>query len=207
MRLATLAGLSVASVRLETVSGKDVLLVERFDRERTSTGWARKGMVSVLTILGLEEMLARYASYETLAAIIRHRFSNPQATLKEMFSRLVFNILCSNTDDHARNHAAFYSGGELTLTPAYDICPQGRIGNEASQAMLISGQNNLSQFKTCLATAHNFLLSQEQAYAIFEHQKSIIEKHWDSVCEQAQLSRVDRMRLWGRQFLNPYSLL
>ncbi|WP_197743333.1 type II toxin-antitoxin system HipA family toxin [Desulfosarcina ovata] len=38
------------------------------------------------------------------------------------------------------------------MTPAYDICPQGRAGNEASQAMLIAGNNNLSQLKTCLQT-------------------------------------------------------
>jgi serine/threonine-protein kinase HipA len=56
-----------------------------------------------------------------------------------MFSLLVFNILCGNTDDHARNHAAFWDGKVLTLTPAYDICPQGRTGNEASQAVRICG--------------------------------------------------------------------
>jgi len=57
---------------------------------------------------------------------------------------LVFNILCGNTDDHARNHAAFWDGKALTMTPAYDICPQGRTGNMASQAMLISGNNNIT---------------------------------------------------------------
>src|SRR5690606_2474111 len=103
-----------------------------------------------LTLLELDEMLARYASYENFAEIIRHRFIHPKETLRELFSRMVFNILCGNTDDHARNHAAFWDGKQLDLTPAYDVCPQGRTGNEASQAMLISGNNNLSQLKTCL---------------------------------------------------------
>jgi hypothetical protein len=110
----------------------------RFDRVPKGDGWSRKAMVSALTLFGLDDMMARYASYETFAEIIRHRFTEPKATLTEVFSRLVFNILCGNTDDHARNHAAFWNGKELTLTPAYDICPQGRTGNEASQAMLIS---------------------------------------------------------------------
>jgi len=122
-----------------------------------------------------------------------------------MFSRLVFNILCGNTDDHARNHAAFWNGKELTLTPAYDICPQGRAGNEASQAMLISDNNNLSQLKTCLATAHNFLLSEVQARAIFEKLTAAIQQHWDAVREEAELNEVDRRMLWERQFLNPFS--
>ena len=89
-------------------------------------------------------MIAQYASYETFAEIIRHRFTNPRKSLEEVFSRLVFNILCGNTDDHARNHAAFGDGKDLTLTPAYDICSQNRAGNEASQAMLICGNNDLS---------------------------------------------------------------
>jgi serine/threonine-protein kinase HipA len=60
-------------------------------------------------------MMARYASYETLAEIIRHRLAAPRATLRELFGRLVFNILSDNTDDHARNHAAFWDGAGLTL--------------------------------------------------------------------------------------------
>ena len=164
-------------------------------------------MVSALTILGLDDMMARYASYEKLAEIVRQCFSNPKDTLKELFSRLVFNILSGNTDDHARNHAAFWNGRELTLTPAYDICPQGRTGNEASQAMLLSGNNNLSQLKLCLQTAKHFLLSDDDARAIFDYQIAAIEQNWKVVCEEAELSEVDRSLLWGRQFLNSYSTM
>ena len=56
-------------------------------------------------------------------------------SLSKHNQQVVFNILCSNTDDHARNHAAFWDGQALELTPAYDICPQPRTGGEASQAM------------------------------------------------------------------------
>jgi serine/threonine-protein kinase HipA len=205
MRLAALAGLNVAPVKLEKTANKEVLLIERFDRKHTGQNWSRKAIVSALTLFGLDEMMARYASYENFAEIIRHRFTDPKATLEELFSRLVFNILCGNTDDHARNHAAFWNGKELTLTPAYDICPQGRTGNEASQSMLISGNNNLSQLKTCLEVAHRFLLSETDARVIFEKMISVIEQHWKFVCEEAELSEVDKKLLWGRQFLNPYS--
>ena len=207
MRLAQLAGLNVAPVKLIKAANKDVLLIERFDRQENQRKWVRKAMVSALTLFELDEMMARYASYEILAEIIRHRFTAPYATLKELFSRLVFNVLCGNTDDHARNHAAFWNGRELTLTPAYDICPQGRAGNEASQAMLISGNNNLSQLKTCLMAAKHFLLSEDQARGIFKSIKHSIKQEWDRVCEDAELSEVDRRILWQRQFLNPFSVL
>ena len=118
---------------------KDVSLIERFDRERAHKGWRRKAMVSALTLFGQDEMMAMYASYQDLTDMIRHRFTNPNETLRELFGRFVFNIFCGNTDDHARNHAAFWDSSNLTLTPAYDVCPQPRTGNEASQAMLIYG--------------------------------------------------------------------
>lgn len=207
MKLAELAGLNVAPVKLTRAANKDILLIERFDRLPQGESWSRKSMVSALTLFELDEMMARYASYETFAEIIRHRFTNPKDTLKELFSRLVFNILCGNTDDHARNHAAFWDGRELTLTPAYDICPQGRAGNEASQAMLISGKNNLSQLKTCLKASRHFMISEDNARGIFDHMTNAIERNWEAVCEQAELSDVDKNLLWKRQFLNPFSLL
>ena len=206
MRLAELAGLNVAPVKLKKAANKDVLLIERFDREPKGDKWVRKAMVSALTLFALDDMMARYASYETLSEIIRHRFINPKAALKELFYRLVFNVLCGNTDDHARNHAAFWDGKALIMTPAYDICPQGRTGNMASQAMLISGNNNLSQLRTCLETAHNFFISEEEAREIFSFLAAVIEENWDDVCAKAELNEVDKKLLWKRQFLNPYSV-
>ncbi len=206
MRLASLAGLDVSPVKLVKSAKKDVLLVERFDRKKKQTGWSRHAMVSALTILGLDEMMARYCSYEDLAEIIRNRFEFPKKTLRELFSRLVFNILCGNTDDHARNHAAFWDGKNLSLTPAYDICPQIRSGNEATQAMLIAGNNNLSKLSTCLLVADKFCLNDDEANDIFDNMIEIIEQNWNDVCDEAELSRDERKLLWGRQFLNPFSI-
>ncbi|RUU26347.1 MULTISPECIES: HipA domain-containing protein [unclassified Mesorhizobium] len=205
MRLAALCGIRAASVSLVRAAGNDVLLVERFDRIKVTGGWQRKSMVSALTMLALDEMMARYASYQDLAEIIRHRFTAPSETLRELFSRIVFNILCGNTDDHARNHAAFWDGARLTLTPAYDICPQARSGQEASQAMLISGNNRMSRIASCLEAAHHFLLSAPEALAIVEGQLRCIAENWPRVSEEATLSGIDRNLFWGRQFLNPYA--
>jgi len=205
MRLAALAGLNVAPVSLTESSHKDVLLIERFDRVKTPDGWQRKSMVSSLTLFGLDEMMARYASYEELAEIIRHKFTNASLTLKELFGRLTFNILVGNTDDHARNHAAFWDGKMLSLTPAYDICPQGRSGGEATQAMLISGENRMSRIASCLDAAKNFLLTRKDAIEIIENQITHIGKNWSLVCDEAELSEIDHNLLFGRQFFNPYA--
>ena len=205
MRLAEKVGLDVARVALTSALGRDVLLVERFDRVRRGVSWRRRAMVSALTLLELDEMMAAYASYEKLAELIRHRFVDAKATLRELFGRVVFNILCGNTDDHARNHAAFWGGQSLALTPAYDICPQARTGGEASQAMLIQAGDRKSQVASCIAAAPLFLLDQTMAIQLVNRQVAVIEREWDAVCDEAGLSTVDRHYFWRRQFLNPFA--
>ena len=204
MRLAAKLGLNVAHAELKRAGGKDVLLVQRFDRSKVEKGWTRKAMVSALTLLGLDEMAGRHASYQDFAEIIRTRFTAPRKTLHELYGRLVFNVLCGNTDDHARNHAAFWDGAKLTLTPAYDICPQSRRGREANQAMAITGDKRTSTLATCLEAAPQFLLSEKAATTIIERQIEGIRDHWVATCEEALLSEIDQGVLRGGAFLNPY---
>ena len=202
MRLAHLAGLDVAHVELVRAMNKDVLLIRRFDRELTEAGWTRRAMVSALTLLGLDERMAAHASYEELADIVRARFTAPLKTLKELFARVTFNILVGNTDDHARNHAAFWDGEYFTLTPAYDICPQSRMGREASQGMQVHGRERRSQLSLCLAAANSFRLRDHDALEIMRRQIATIGQNWDKACGEARLTTADRRLLWRRQFLN-----
>jgi len=203
MELARRAGLNVATVALTHALGKDVLLIDRFDRP---AGGGRRAMVSALTILSLDEVGARYASYAELARIVRARFTDPLPTLRELFSRITFNILTGNNDDHARNHAAFWDGTALTLTPAYDICPQPRAGGETAQIMAIGEDGyRMSQVAGCVARASTYLLSEPDAREIVDHQIDVIETDWIDVCDQAALTEVDRAGFWQRQFLNPYA--
>lgn len=205
MRLAARAGLDAAPVRLTSALGKDVLLIRRFDRTGNASGWRRRAMVSALTMLELDEMMASYASYERLAELVRRRFTDPKRTTRELFGRIVFNILCGNTDDHARNHAAFWDGKMLTLTPAYDICPQARSGKEASQAMLIRAGDRRSQLSVCIDAAPQFLLNRAQAVSIINNQVRVISAEWNKLCDEAALSAIDRAFLRRRQFLNPFA--
>jgi serine/threonine-protein kinase HipA len=204
MELARRAGLDVASVRLTTAHGRDALLVERFDRPG---GGRRRAMVSALTMLGLDEAGARYGSYANLADQVRARFTEPKATLRELFSRIVFNVLCSNTDDHPRNHAAFWDGEALSLTPAYDICPQLRSGGEAAQLMAIGRDGwRMSQVAGCVERTSTYLLSETEAREIVDNQIETIEGQWNEVCDLAELAEGARTAFRQRQFLNPYSL-
>ncbi|MEM9282409.1 MAG: HipA domain-containing protein, partial [Verrucomicrobiota bacterium] len=131
MMLAVRVGLNVATVSLEQVAGKDVLLVKRFDRNQCKSGWSRRALVSALTVLGLDERWAREATYPDLVDRIRVDGMEFRKEAMELFSRLVFNVLIGNTDDHARNHSFFVEGLNIRLTPAYDLTPFPRAGGEA----------------------------------------------------------------------------
>ena len=192
MRLGARAGLSVAPVELREAAGKSVLLVERFDREKVDAGWQRKSMVSALTLFGLDELQAHPASYAELGEITRARFTAPQATLREIYGRMVFNVLCSNTDDHARNHSAFWDGAMLTLTPAYDICPQIRNNREANQSLIIADGVRRSQLEACRNAAAHFLLTDKAAREIIGQLAEAVRSGWTEVCDEADLTKIER---------------
>jgi serine/threonine-protein kinase HipA len=202
MTLAARAGLDVAAVDLTRVDDKAVLLVERFDR--TPEG-RRRLMVSARTILQLGEF-GLGASYADLADELRARGADHEAALHELFGRICFNILVGNTDDHAKNHAAFWDGEQLTLTPAYDICPQVRTTGETSQAMAIGPDGyRLSNLAGTVRAAGVYHLDEREARQIVEHQIRAIEDGWDETCDVAGLTTAARSELWERQFLNPYA--
>lgn len=202
--LARRVGIEVPGFRLIESLGRDVLLVERFDRPGDGT---RLMMVSALTMLGFGDFLgARYSSYPELLDVLRQHGASGEDHGRRLFERVVFNVAIGNTDDHARNHAAFWDGRCLTLTPAYDLCPQLRSGTEANQAMDISrlGQRS-STFATCVAAAANYGLTPQAARDIVEHQVTTIREGWEETAAIAQLTRVERAGLLGRQILNPYA--
>jgi serine/threonine-protein kinase HipA len=209
MDLAGRVGLNVAKTQLAQSLGHDVLLINRFDRPGAQGSipgipGERRLVVSALTLLGLDEMRGRYATYPDLADIIRSRFTDPDKTLHELFSRIVFSICVGNTDDHARNHAAFWDGERLTLTPAYDLCPQLRSGETANQAMAIGRQGQrASRLSVALDAAEIYHLTRLKAQEIIDHQVGVITDEWKDVADLAMLTTLDRNQLWGRQILNP----
>ena len=156
-----------------------------------------------LTMLGLRPVDGHYGSYPDLADIVRKRFTDPNLTLRELFSRIVFNIIVGNTDAHARNHAAFWNGEMLTLTPAYDIAPQPRSGGEANQALAISRSGDRrSRLEVCELAADAYHLTKKEAKQIIDRQVSIVESNWDAEADRVGLNGIERTRLKGGAFLN-----
>lgn len=205
MRLGIEAGLDVAQVDLTEVAGRDILLVTRFDRHATPEGWTRRAMVSGLTLLGLPEHEARYASYQDLATRFRHNGKSPDRDLRELFSRMCFNILIGNTDDHARNHAAFWDGRHVQLTPAYDLDPRPRRSHEANQAMAIAGAARQSVLALAIDAAPAFHVSQVVAEEIILRQVEVIRDIYSALAREIDLSATDDRILRQGALLQPYA--
>lgn len=207
MRLARLAGIDTARVTLVETMGQGVLLVERFDRRAAPNGVTRRLMLSGLSLLGLSVSDARFARYSDLAEVIRQHFENPKAALEELYKRLAFNVLVGNTDDHARNYAAFWDGKTLALTPAYDICPHLRTTDVVTQAMMIEGaEGDHSTLRNVLSVCDRFGVSHEHARSLINDMIGTVKTHWREVCEEADLLPDERDMLWEHSVLNPFCL-
>jgi serine/threonine-protein kinase HipA len=143
LELARAAGLHVCSARLQSIGARDALLLERFDRQRSpgAGGYFRLGLVSGLTVLDAEDGYAGRArwSYPLLADELRRWSARPDVDREELFRRMVFNAMVTNTDDHPRNHALLHTSSGWRLSPAYDIVPVPLISVERRDLALEVG--------------------------------------------------------------------
>lgn len=204
MHLARAAGIRVPDTQVGESLGRSILFVRRFDR--TDDG-GRRHVVSALTIVGLDEMTGRYASYPELLDRLR-RMAAPGAedAGPELFERIAFSIAIGNSDDHARNHAAFWDGASLQLTPAYDLAPNNQSGETATQAMAYDREGNrASQFAPLIAASRLYGLDTADARARIDRIVDAIRDGWSDAADAARMTRADRELMWGRQFLNPYA--
>lgn len=96
--------------------------------------------------------------------------------------------------------------GTNTAPSGWRICLRQHQPNEATQAMLIKGDNRMSTLATCLAAAPDYHLKEGEAAALIEAQIAAVAANWDEICKQAELSPVDRKLFAGRQFLNSFCL-
>jgi serine/threonine-protein kinase HipA len=205
LELARRRRLRVPDSKLVRVGDRDVLLVRRFDRPGDST---RRMVVSGLTMLGLDENFGRYATYPDLLEVLR-RSSSKADVGRELFERIVFNVAIGNTDDHARNHAAFWDGTHLDLTPAYDLEPKVRSGGEATQSMAIGKtterEDKLSSFRLCLDSARIYGLAEHEARDVIDQTIQLVEDEFDDAARSVGLTAAERDQLWESAILNPFS--
>jgi len=188
LELARRCGLTVPRTGiLELPDGRSVMLIERFDRKVQPKGWSRVHMVSALTMLGLHESESRNSSYGAISDRISHVAAIGRAgpDRRELFARMVFNILISNDDDHLRNHAFLWSEKQRgwALSPLYDVVPKPQIATQRYLHLAIGTQGRLATLDNAASEANRFGLQDDEAAHIIER-ISMQAREWRSVFEE-----------------------
>ena len=203
LELAKTCGLRSADSRVVTVGDRDVLLVRRFDRDVAGQAYYRHRMVSALTLLRTDDdaTVRRNWSYLMLADEIRRTSASPRQDLRELFGRMVFNGAVSNLDDHPRNHAILSEDSEWRLSPAYDLTPNPAIPKERRDLAMACGLPGRAANKgNFLSGAGRFLLSADEASAIFDRITRTVAAEWHAAMRRAGVSEADCGRI-RRAFL------
>ncbi len=162
LTLAARAGIAVPTWRFELVAKKPVVLLDRFDR---SEAGHRIPFMSAMTALDAEDH-GDQRSYMELVDVLRQQGAQPEADARELWRRIVFNMLVSNTDDHLRNHAFLHRGAGWVLSPAYDMNPCPVDVKPRVHALAIDDADPTASLDLALRVAPNFGLSEADARGI-----------------------------------------
>jgi len=184
LRLARQCGINVPESRIEAVGGKDILLVKRFDREKTPEGYTRARMMSGLTVLHSDETndARERWSYILLVEEMRRIVAEADKDARELFRRICFNALISNIDDHPRNHALLARNVDWALSPAYDLTPSPVVSLDRRDLALVCGdQGRFANAKNILSQHARFLLQKDEAEKIIADTKAQVGHWYDTV--------------------------
>jgi len=192
-------GIATAESRIAQIGGRDVLLVKRFDRMPAEKGGYRRArMLSALTLLrtGDSHQDRDRWSYVLLVEELRRISREPVEDAAELFRRMTFNALISNTDDHPRNHAVIAVNQDFRLSPAYDLVPFQHVSVERRDlALTIGDYGRYANAVNVLSQAPRFLLQREEAARIVDQMEACVSARWYAVARREGVNEKDCARI------------
>jgi serine/threonine-protein kinase HipA len=188
LTLARHAGITVPEHELHIIERRPVLVLRRFDRDTNG----RTGYLSAMSMLQAGD--GEDASYLEIGQALEERSPDAGADLRELWRRIVFTILISNTDDHLRNHGFLrMSTAGWSLSPAFDLNPNPE-GGARQLATAIDETNAEASLATALEVAGLFRISEMQARAIVAEVLAATER-WRDVARATGLGAQQLERL------------
>lgn len=191
MRLAHQAGINVPAFELCHIAGRDVLLIERFDRDERGH---RLHYISAKSLINIDqvspEQYKTKFSYAGIAETMRLINDHAVKDSQELFRRMVLNILVGNVDDHMRNHAmVMKEPGKFVLSPAFDIVPHLQAMS-FPQSIGVGAYGAASTMKNAISQCGRFFLSPAEAKNIIDEVREVTS-HWRSVLRESGMSDTD----------------
>lgn len=189
MELARAAGIDVPKSCLHLIQERPIFIMDRFDRGEAGQ---RIPFISALTALSAADGDSR--SYVELLDLLRQDGAAPERDCAQLWRRMVFNILISNTDDHLRNHGYLREPGGWRLAPAYDLNPMPTDVKPRHHALMLDENDDAASLDTALAVAGSFGLTLNEAKAVAAEVGSAVLA-WKDVARGHGLSgaQIERM--------------
>jgi serine/threonine-protein kinase HipA len=189
LTVAKLAGINVPTWRLETILEKSVLIIKRFDRHNGQ----RIPFLSAMSMLGAKDN--EHHSYLEMAYALAQHGAAPEHDMAELWRRIIFTIMISNTDDHLRNHGFVYERYRgWRLSPVFDINPTPLDIKPHILTTAIDFDDTSASLETALAVANDFRLSKEKAYTIIKEVAAAV-KTWRDVALTLGLTHTECDRM------------
>ena len=159
MTLAAKARIRVAATKPIRLTHGHAVAIQRFDRHR---GLRLHSLSAAVALRAAGERFG----YPELAQLLRRRGVTTRdrhiGQMRELFRRMVFNILVDNTDDHEKNHALLVTdANQYELSPAYDVLPSGQA--LGFQQMRVGEHEADSTLQNALSMAQLFSLDSDAA--------------------------------------------
>jgi serine/threonine-protein kinase HipA len=198
--LARECGLTTSESRVTTIGDRNVLLVKRFDRQKAEKGYRRARMLSALTLLRADDTYQdrNKWSYILLVEELRRLSSRPRTDAPELFRRMCFNALISNTDDHPRNHAVIAMDRDWKLSPAYDLTPSMPVSLERRDMALICGdKGRYARADNLLSQSPRFLVDADEAKKIVDEMERTVRSQWYDIARREGVTEKDCERIAG----------
>ena len=188
--LAARAGITVPEWRLQSIAKKPVVLIKRFDRDAKGQ---RIPFMSAMTALDATDHGEQH-SYLEIVDAIRQIGSAPDKDLEELWRRVVFSILVSNTDDHLRNHAFLHDGRGWRLSPVYDLNPCPTDIKPREHALAIDEDDATASIETALKVSAQFGLKIDRARAVGAEVGAAVEQ-WRMIAKKHDITaaQIERM--------------
>lgn len=192
LSLAKRSGLSVPKWRLEKIGKRYVLLLSRFDRQGKNSK-ERIPFLSARSMLDAKDNESY--SYLEIADALKMYGAKPKQDLRELFSRMVFNILISNTDDHLRNHGFLYQNLDgWRLSPAYDLNPVPVDLKPRILTTNITEDDGTASLELAYEVAAQFELDSKEAQKIAKKVGRAVSS-WREVGEELGISKAGLKRM------------
>ncbi|WP_413111961.1 type II toxin-antitoxin system HipA family toxin [Thaumasiovibrio sp. DFM-14] len=180
------AGINMAESKVQAIgSHHHIFLTKRFDRKDNGN---RLHFTSAMTQLEYFDGNDDGASYLELAEFLIQHGSNTQEDLEQLWTRMLFNIMVSNSDDHLRNHGFIFDTTGWQLSPAYDINP---TPNATGLHLNIDDVSNALEVELAFEVAEYFQLEAKKADGIYQRVVAAVSR-WEELAEEAGIEKGDR---------------